>query len=89
MDGEQRGRGLAELRDAAADRRQARRHIADLTATHGRGSAEQVAAWEAYRAVNDRWSALIRQAASAGHTVADLARAAGCARASLYQHLRG
>jgi DNA-binding phage protein len=86
VNAKQQGHGLAELRDAAADRRQARRHIA---ATHGRGSTEQVAAWDAYRAVNERWSALIRQTASAGHTLADVARAAGCARPSLYRHLRG
>ncbi|MBB3084188.1 hypothetical protein [Geodermatophilus sabuli] len=62
--------------------------MADLTAMHGRGSAEQMAAWAAYRVLNDRWSALIRQAAGAGHTLADVARAAGCARPSLYRHLR-
>jgi AcrR family transcriptional regulator len=39
--------------------------------------------------VNDRWSTLIRQAATDGHTLADVAGAAGCARPSLYRHLRG
>ncbi|MCZ2826010.1 MULTISPECIES: hypothetical protein [unclassified Modestobacter] len=88
MAADQRPRLLTELRKAAAARRAARRRIADLTAEHGLGSAGHPAAWDRYRAVNDRWSTLIREAATAGHTLADVARAAGCARPSVYRHLK-
>jgi hypothetical protein len=87
VDAEQQAGVLVELRDVAATLREARRRIADLTAEQGRQSPGHAAAWTAYRAVNDRWSALIRRAAGEGHTLADVARAAGCAGPSLYRHL--
>lgn len=79
---------LAELRDVAAARRAARRRIADLTAEHGPRSLDRDAAWTTYRAVNGRWSELIRDAVAVGATLSDVARSAGVARPSLYRHLR-
>jgi hypothetical protein len=83
---------LVELREVAATRRAARWHIADLTADltaeHGPRSLNHAAAWEAHRAITDRWSQLFRDAVGAGHTKADVARAAGAAP-SLYRLLRG
>lgn len=78
---------LELLRSAAADRRAARRWLADLTAEHGQRSVERAPAQAACTAVAARWAQLIRDAVAAGHTKADVARAAGCAAPSLYRHL--
>src|SRR4051812_41785779 len=51
-----------------------------LPATRRRGAP--------YWAATDRWCALLRHTASAGHTPNDVARAAGFAQPSLYRHLR-
>ena len=79
---------LVVLRSAAAERRTARSWLADLTAEHGNRSAARAPAQQAYAAATGRWSELIRQAVAAGHTKADVARAAGCAAPSLYRHLK-
>jgi hypothetical protein len=78
---------LVALRDAATQRRAARRWLADLTAEHGQRSPTRKPAQDAYAETTERWSQLIREAAAAGHTKADVARAAGCAAPSLYRHL--
>jgi hypothetical protein len=80
----QAGDVLADLREAASERRTARRWLADLTAEHGNRSAARQPAQEAYAEATARWSKLIREAVAAGHTKADVARAAGCAAPSLY-----
>ena len=79
---------LDRLRARAAERRAARRWLANLTAEHGNRSPARRPAQDAYAAATARWSALIRQAVAAGHTKADVARAAGCAAPSLYRHLQ-
>jgi len=79
---------LELLRAGAAERRTARRWLADLTAEHGQRSPARAPAQQAYAEAAARWSQLIRQAVAAGHTMADVARAAGCAAPSLYRHLR-
>ena len=79
---------LEDLRAAAAGRRAARRWLADLTAEHGNRSPARRPAQDAHAAASAHWSELIRQAVAAGHTKADVARAAGCARPSLYRHLQ-
>jgi hypothetical protein len=78
---------LEELRAAAAERRAARRRLADLTAEHGNRSPAREPAREAYAEATARWSQLIREAVAAGHTKADVARAAGCPAPSLCRHL--
>jgi hypothetical protein len=70
-----------------AEHRSARRWLTDLTAEHGQRSPARASAQEAYAADTTCWSQLIRDAVAAGHTTADLARAAGCAVPSLYRHL--
>ncbi|WP_222272948.1 hypothetical protein [Modestobacter marinus] len=87
MDGKRRAWVPAELRGGRGPT-DARRRVADLTAGHGSRSAGHAAAWAASHAVIDRWSTLIREAAAAGHSSADDAQAAGCARPSLHGHLR-
>ena len=79
---------LEQLRAVAAQRRVARRVMADVYAEHGRSAPERPAAQAAYEQVCQQWSALIRTAAAVGHPVSEVARAAGCARPSLYRHLR-
>jgi len=78
---------LRRLRIVAAERRAARRWLADLTAEHGNRSAARQPAKEAYAAATARWLQLIRLAVAEGHAKADVARAAGCAAPSLYRHL--
>ena len=79
---------LDALRGVAAERRSARLWLADLTAEHGQRSSARAPAQAAYAEATTRWSQLIRDAVAAGHTKADVARAAGCAAPSLYRHLR-
>lgn len=75
---------LAELAAAATVRRAARRHLADVT--HDGGDIQSARA--AYAAATDTWAALIRRAVtSAG--IPDVARAAGCSRATIYARTRG
>lgn len=78
------GRGvLAELTAAAAVRRAARRHLADVTHDGGDVPAARVD----YAAATDTWAALIRRAVtSAG--IPDVARAAGCSRTAIYARTR-
>lgn len=78
---------LEALREVAAERRVARGWLAELTAEHGNRSTARKPAQAAYADATERWSELIREAVVAGHTKADVARAAGCAAPSLYRHL--
>ena len=78
------GDALPRLRATAAERRAARRRMADLYAEHGRYSAERPLARADYEAVNARWAQAIRDAVAAGHTIADVCRAAGCTRPTVH-----
>lgn len=79
---------LAALCAAAEKRRAVRRQVADAVVDHGSRSPEAVRLRQMLRAVNAEWTELIRQAAAAGPTLADVARAAGVAAPSLYYRLR-
>ena len=74
---------LAELAAAAAVRRAARRHLADVT---GDGGDVPVARAD-YTAATDTWAALIRRAVTS-EGIPDVARAAGCTRATVYARIR-
>ncbi|MFQ1004402.1 hypothetical protein [Modestobacter sp. SSW1-42] len=70
---------LAELKAAAAVRRSARRHLADVTYDGGDVSAARAD----YAAATDAWAALIRRAVTS-EAIPDVARAAGCSRTTIY-----
>ena len=74
---------LAELAAAAAVRRAARRHLADVT--HDGGDVRSARA--DYAAATDTWAALIQRAVT-GAGIPDVARAAGCSRATIYARTR-
>lgn len=75
---------LAELAAAAAVRRAARRHLADVTYD---GGDVQVAR-AAYAAATDPWAALIQRAVTS-EGIPAVARAAGCSRTTVYARTRG
>ena len=79
---------LATLRAAGDRRRAVRRQIADAVVDHGQRSTQAVELRQILREVTAEWADLIRQAAAAGHPLADIARAAGVAPPSLYYRLR-
>ena len=65
---------LVPLRAAAAERRAARRLLADLTAEHEQRSPARASAQQAHAAATARWSQLIREEAAAmGRVAGDLA----------------
>ena len=72
-------RHLVALRQVAAERRDARRWLLDLTPKEGRCWDARAPAQAAYTGATVAWSELIRQGMAAGHTLSDVARAAGCA----------
>jgi len=74
---------LAELAAAAAVRRAARRHLADVT--HDGGDVRSARA--NYAAATDTWAALIRRAVTS-EGIPDVARAAGCTRTTIYARTR-
>lgn len=74
---------LDELAAAAAVRRAARRHLADLT--HDGGDVPVARA--DYAAATDTWAALIRRAVTS-EGIPDVARAAGCTRTAIYARTR-
>lgn len=75
---------LDELAAAAAVRRAARRHLADVR--HDGGDVQ--ASCAGYVAATDTWAALIRRAVTS-ENIPDVARAAGCTRATIYARTRG
>ena len=77
------GEVLAELEAAAAVRRSARRHLADVTHDGGDVSAARAD----YTAATDTWAALIQQAVTS-EGIPDIARAAGCTRTTVYARTR-
>ncbi|NEN53479.1 hypothetical protein G3R41_21485 [Modestobacter muralis] len=86
MGGERVGGGdgvLAELAAVAAVRRAARRHLADVTHNGG----DLAVARADYAAATDTWAALIRRAVTS-EGIPDVARAAGCTRATIYARTR-
>lgn len=84
--GERTGGGngvLDELAAVAAVRRAARRHLADVT--HDGGDVP--AARADYAAATDAWAVLIQRAVTS-EGIPDVARAAGCTRATIYARTR-
>lgn len=79
---------LAELRAAAAVKRTARHQLADATAEHGQRSSQRHEPRRAHEAATDLWVQLVLAAHAAGHPIADIARAAGVAPASVHYRLQ-
>lgn len=79
---------LTQLRSLAEVRRAARGRLADATAKHGQRSPERAGPAHAYQVTTDRWAECIREAVQLGHSIADVARAAGCATSSVQYRLR-
>lgn len=80
---------LAQLRRAAEVRRAAQRRVADAVwLARQADDADIVGQRQALAVANNRWAALVRQAAHEGHAVAVIARAAGVTASSVYYRLR-
>lgn len=78
---------LDELAAAAAVRRDAWRHLADLVADDTRDRSDIPTARARYAAATETWAELIRRAVYT-EGIPDVARAAGCTRATVYARSR-